>query len=256
MALTAQVHLRSNATLRYPGGNTPPSCYSPHQHSARDPITHHTSNPTQQAGALTTRRPARGNAPLSPMPSDPTQLNCLVSLRDPSFSVSLSTRSLCLSASSDATESLTLSSVAGRLVPHSHKRPSPLRLTEFTLSSHCPQAMSRDRSYRTLFGPAETLASHTTGPSRAPPRTPHTRPRELPSQSTHAWSTLQKFLTNLFVVNRSSTVFLTVNLSAMLFYFPEVMNASPNRQAILLFSTFQHFPDWAIVCFLHFGWFR
>jgi len=256
MASTAQVHLRSNATLKYPGGNTPPSCYSPHQHSARDPITHHTPNPTLQADVLTARRPARGNAPLSPMPSDPTQLNCLVSLWDPSFRVFLSTRSLCLSASSDATESLPLSSVAGRLVPHPHEQFSSLRLTEFTLSSHCPRAMSRDRSYRTLFGPAETLASHTTGPSRAPPRTPHTRPRELPSQSTHAWPTLQKFLMNLFVVNRSSTVFVTVSLTERLFYFPKVMNTSPIRPAILLFSDFQHFPDWAIVFFLHFGWFR
>lgn len=161
-----------------------------------------------------------------------------------------------LSASSDATESLPLSSVAGRLVPHSHERSSSLRLTEFTLSSHCPRAMSRDRSYRTLSGPAETLASHTTGPSRAPPRTPHTRPRELPSQSTHAWSSLQKFLMKLFVITRSSTVFVTVSLTGRMFYFLEVTNTSPNRQAILLFSTFQHFPDWAIVFFVHFGRFR
>jgi hypothetical protein len=34
------------------------------------------------------------------------------------------------------------------------------------------------------------------------------------------------------------------------------MNTSPIRPAILLFSAFQHFPDWAIVFFLHFGWFR
>lgn len=61
---------------------------------------------------------------------------------------------------------------------------------------------------------------------------------------------------NLFVVNRSSTVFVTVSLSKRLFYFPKVMNTSPIRPAILLFSDFQHFPDWAIVFFLHFGWFR
>ena len=46
MAWKPQVHLPSNATLKHPGGNTPPSRMSRHPHSARThhPHTHTSSN--------------------------------------------------------------------------------------------------------------------------------------------------------------------------------------------------------------------